>query len=213
MKEVILLFLMCPASHFKSRAALQAENLALRHQLCVFQRTVKRAKVRPADRILSTLLARVWAGWKEALIFVKTETVIRWQRNRFKKHWTQLSPRGEPGRPATSAEVQELIRTMSRMNPPWGSPRIVGELAKLGINVAKSTVERYMVRACKPPSQTWRAFSPTNAGGWSRPRAGTWQGFSPCCRKNREVSCAFVSLSCQVTRSRTAFPRCVQTCQ
>lgn len=158
MKEVILLVLMCLASNFKSRAALQAENLALRHELCVFQRSVKRAKVRPADRILWSFLAGVWSGWRDALIFVKPETVIRWQRKRFKKHWTQLTRRGEPGRPAISDEVQELIRTMSRMNPTWGVPRIVGELAKLGINVAKSTVERYMVRVCKPPSQTWRVF-------------------------------------------------------
>jgi putative transposase len=54
--------------------------------------------------------------------------------------------------------VQELIRKMSMANPRWGSPRIVGELAKLGIRVAKSTVETYMFRPKKPPSPTWRAF-------------------------------------------------------
>ena len=64
----------------KSRAALQAENLALRHQLCVYQRSVKKPKVKPADRILWSFLAKTWTGWKDALIFVKPDTVIRWQR-------------------------------------------------------------------------------------------------------------------------------------
>jgi transposase InsO family protein len=47
---------------------------------------------------------------------------------------------------------------MSESNPAWGSPRIRSELRKLGIDVAKSTVEKYMVRRRKPPSPTWRAF-------------------------------------------------------
>ncbi|MFC1735112.1 integrase core domain-containing protein [Candidatus Hydrogenedentota bacterium] len=55
-------------------------------------------------------------------------------------------------------EVRELIRTMSRMNPTWGSPHIVGELAKLGISVWPSTVKKYVVKSDKPPSQTWRTF-------------------------------------------------------
>lgn len=44
------------------------------------------------------------------------------------------------------------------MNPTWGSPRIVGELAKLGITVTKSTVDKYRVCVRNPPSPTWRAF-------------------------------------------------------
>jgi transposase InsO family protein len=55
-------------------------------------------------------------------------------------------------------EIRDLIRKMSTANPGWGSPRIVGELAKLGIHVAKATVEKYMVRSRRPPSPTWRAF-------------------------------------------------------
>jgi transposase InsO family protein len=54
--------------------------------------------------------------------------------------------------------IKDLIRRMSSANPGWGSPRIVGELAKLGIHVAKSTVGKYMVRPRKPPSPTWRSF-------------------------------------------------------
>ena len=151
------------AAIFKSRIRLQTENLALRHQLCVFQRSVKRPKIRPADRVLWSFLSRVWSGWKEALIFVKPDTVVRWQRRRFKEYWTRLSRNGEPGRPSTSKEIQELIRTISTMNPTWGSPHIVGELAKLGIGVAKSTVEKYMLKTTKPPSQTWRSFLKNHA--------------------------------------------------
>jgi transposase InsO family protein len=156
-----LYYFISPA--FKTRVGLQAENLALRHQLCVLQRCVKRPKIPPADRILWSFLSRVWPNWKDALIFVKPDTVIRWQRKRFKEHWTRLSRNGKRGRPATSKELQELIRTMSTLNPTWGSPHIVGELAKLGIVVAKSTVEKYMVRAKKPPSQTWRSFLENHA--------------------------------------------------
>ena len=106
------------ATVLKSRAALQAENLVLRHQLCVYQRSVKRPKVKPADRILWSLLAKASTGWTDALICVKPGTVIRWQRKRFKEHWRKLSQSGEPGRPPVAEEVKELIRTMSSMNPP-----------------------------------------------------------------------------------------------
>ena len=163
MREITLLAFAYIASIFKCRAALCAENLALRHQLCVFHRSVKRAKVKPADRLLWSILAKVWSDWKDALIFVKPDTVIRWQRRRFREHWTRLSQQGKPGRPTISEEVKELIRTMSTMNPTWGSPHIVGELAKLGITAAKSTVEKYMVRTTKPPSQTWRTFLTNHA--------------------------------------------------
>ena len=163
MREATLLTLACITSIFKSRTALCVENLVLRHQLCVFQRSVKRAKVKTSDRILWSILAKIWSDWKGALVFVKPDTVIRWQRRRFIEHWTRLSQQGKPGRPTVSEEVKELIRTMSAMNPTWGSPHIMGELAKLGIVVAKSTVEKYMVRTKKPPSQTWRSFLENHA--------------------------------------------------
>jgi transposase InsO family protein len=163
MRDYVVLGLRWLAAILKSRAALQTENLALRHQLIVLHRSVKRAKVRRADRILWSVLSRVWRDWKDALIFVKPETVIRWQKRRFKEHWTRLCQAGMPGRPQTPKEIKELIRMMSRMNPTWGSPRIQGELAKIGIDVSKSTVEKYMVRAPKPSSPTWRGFLKNHA--------------------------------------------------
>lgn len=90
----------------KSRAEIQTENLALRHQLCVYQRSVKRPKVRPSDRILWSLLTKTWTGWKDALIFVKPDTVIRWQRRRLKEHWRRLSESGEPGRPLSRKRLK-----------------------------------------------------------------------------------------------------------
>jgi putative transposase len=63
-----------------------------------------------------------------------------------------------PGRPTIVKDVRDLIRTMWQANPTWGAPRIVGELRKLGIDVAKSTVEKYRVRPKRPSSPTWRAF-------------------------------------------------------
>jgi transposase InsO family protein len=84
--------------------------------------------------------------------------VLAWQKKRFRAYWRRLSQSGKPGRPTISKEVRELIRDMWCSNPTWGSPRIVGELRKLGINVAKSTVEKYRPRVRKPPSPMWNAF-------------------------------------------------------
>jgi len=66
----------------------------------------------------------------------------------------------KPSRMARAAvETRNLIRSISRDNPLWGSPRIHGELLKLGINVSQASVAKYMVRPRKPPSQTWRTLS------------------------------------------------------
>ena len=143
---------------FRSRLFLQVEILALRHQLTVYQRSKAKPRLKPADRLLWAWLSRVWSGWQDALVFVKPATVIAWQCKRFGEHWTRLSRTRRPGRPAVPVEVRKLIRRMSQANPTWGAPRIVGELGKLGIVVAESTVHKYMLRRPKPPSPTWRAF-------------------------------------------------------
>ena len=147
----------------RSRAALQLEVLALRHQLVIYQQGGRRPQLRPADRLLWVWLLHVWSGWRATLVIVQPRTVISWQRKRFRAHWTPLSRKGKLGRPPVSTEVRNLIRKISRANPGWGSPRIVGGLAKLGLEVAKSTVDKYRVRASKPPSPTWRTFLATHA--------------------------------------------------
>src|SRR5512139_1078484 len=85
-------------SLFRSRLAMQVEILALRHQLGVYQRTRARARLKPADRILWAWLSRAWPGWRDALVFVKPETVIAWRRRKFREYWTRLSRSGKPGR-------------------------------------------------------------------------------------------------------------------
>ncbi len=129
----------------------------MRHQLAVYQRCPPRPRTKVADRLLWAWLSRTWAGWRNALVFVQPSTVIAWQRRRFRDHWARLS-HARPGRPRLAKMLQDLIREMSSANPRRGSPRIVGELAKLGIDVAKATVERYMIRPKKTPSPTWHAF-------------------------------------------------------
>jgi putative transposase len=143
---------------FNSRATLQLENLALRHQLGVLRRSVKRPKLASADRLLWTWLCEVWSDWRSALVIVKPETVISWHRKGFRLFWTWKVRYGQPGRPPVSTEIRQLIRKMSRENPLWGAPRIHGELLKLGIDIGETSVGKYIVRKRKPPSQTWRTF-------------------------------------------------------
>ncbi len=110
------------------------------------------------DRLFWVGLARVWTGWRQALIIVSPDTVLRWQRRRFREYWARLSRRPTGGRPPFNAEIADLVRRMAAANPLWGAPRIHGELLKLGIDVAERTVSRLMPKRRPEPSQTWRTF-------------------------------------------------------
>src|ERR1039457_3166215 len=101
-------------SAFRSRVILELENLALRHQLNVLKRSVKRPRLTPADRYLWVVLSRVWKNWRSALAIVRPETVIAWHRRGFRLFWTWKVRRGKPGRPVVTHEVRDLIRRMSR---------------------------------------------------------------------------------------------------
>ena len=142
----------------RTRQSLVLENLALRHQLAVLQRTAPRPRFRTCDRLLWVVLSHLWRGWAAAVSVVQPATVVRWQRSGFKLFWTRKSRRHGPGRPAVAPEVRALIRRMSQANALWGAPRIHGELQKLGLEISQATVSKYMVRLRKPPSQTWRTF-------------------------------------------------------
>jgi len=147
------------SSILRSRAVLELENLALRHQIGVLQRSAsKRPKLTPLDRVLWAWLSGIWSDWRSALAIVKPETVVAWHRAGFRLFWTWKVRRGQPGRPLISPEVRDLIRRMCRENPTWGAPRIHGELLKLGIDIGETSVSKYMVRSRKPPSQSWRTF-------------------------------------------------------
>ena len=125
---------------FRTRAGMQAEIIALRHQLIVLQRTQKpkRVVLKPGDRCIWVWLSRVWSSWRSALIIVKPETVIGWHRQGFRWYWTWKTRHGKPGRPRVPKETRDLIRSISRENPTWGAPRIHSELMKLGIKISEA---------------------------------------------------------------------------
>jgi hypothetical protein len=107
-------------SVFRTRAALQLEIIALRHQLGVLQRSVKRPKFNRFDRFLWAWFCGAWNEWRSALCIVKPDTVIAWHRKGFRLFWTWKVRRGQRGRPPVSKEIRKLIRKMSRDNPLWG---------------------------------------------------------------------------------------------
>jgi putative transposase len=147
-------------SLFRTRRELALENLALRQQLAVVIRARGRRRVRLGvwDRAFWVIVSQGWAGWRNALAIVEPATVIRWHRKGFRRFWRRKSRPGRLGRPGLDREVVSLIHRMSQANVTWGAPRIRNELAKLGIEVASSTVAKYMPRHRRPPSPTWRAF-------------------------------------------------------
>jgi putative transposase len=156
------------SSIFRSRAALELENLALRHQIGVLQRSArKRPKLTSGDRRLWICLSRLWHDWRSALSIVKPETVLAWHRAGFRLFWNWKVRRGQPGRPVISLEVRNLIRKMCRDNPTRGAPRIHGELLKLGMDIGErasantwcAAANRYL----RPGAHSWRIM-PSN---WS----------------------------------------------
>src|SRR3989475_12406824 len=151
-----LLFVRMLCDCFKSRWRLKAENLVLRHQLNVLQqRAPRRLYLRWAHRALFIWLYRRCPRILDAVTIVRPETVVRWHRMGFAAYWRWKSrPLG--GRPRIGKEMRDLIRRMSFENPLWGAPKIHGELLKLGIDVAQSTVSIYMVPRQDRPLQTWK---------------------------------------------------------
>jgi Integrase core domain len=136
---------------FKSRSRLEAENAALRHQL--------RGRVRFTnnDRWFFIQLYRWFPSILKVLTIVHPETLVRWHRAGFRGYWRWKS-RSLGGRPQIENDLRALIRRMSMENPLWGEPRIHGELLKLGIEVAQSSVAKYIIKRPGPPSQGWGTF-------------------------------------------------------
>jgi hypothetical protein len=109
------------------RATLLAENLALRQQLLVYQRRIKRPKLYSSDRHFWVWLSQFWKDWKSVLIMVQPDTVVQWHREGFRLYWKWKSRTGNVGRPKIEKEVQNLIQQVSHENPLWGVPRIHAE--------------------------------------------------------------------------------------
>jgi putative transposase len=145
----------------RSRQELLAENVLLRQQLIVASRKVKRPAFRPHERGLVVLLSRLVRNWRDAVLLVKPDTSLRWHREGFRLFWRRKSRKPSKPRPRLSPDVIELIRRMASGNRLWGAERIRGELLKLGIHVAKRTIQKYM-RAVRPPApprgQSWHTF-------------------------------------------------------
>jgi hypothetical protein len=151
-----------PARRFRTRAVLELENLALRHQLHVLRRQRPgRLRLLTIDRLLWVWLYRLWPRCLDTMVLVKPATVIQWHRQGFRLFWRW---RSRSGRPSVDREVRDLIRQMSVANPLWGAPRIHGELLKLGIEISQATVAKYMVRR-RGTSPTWRGFLRNQAAG------------------------------------------------
>jgi len=150
----------------RSKSQLIAENALLRQQLIVLQRGVKRVHCTPTDRALLVVLAsRVRAG-RHALVIVQPETLLRWHRQGFRLFWRRTSrAAARTARPKVTPETITLIKEMAAANRLWGAERIRGELLKLDLRVAKTTVQRSM-RQARPPhasGQTWATFLRTHA--------------------------------------------------
>jgi transposase InsO family protein len=130
----------------------------LRHQLNVVRRRLPgRVRLTNNDRWFFIQLYRWFSSILKVLTIVRPETLVRWHRAGFRCYWRWKS-RPQGGRPQIDTELRVLIRRMSVENPLWGAPRIHGELLKLGIEVAQSSVAKYMVKRRAPPSQGWRTF-------------------------------------------------------
>src|ERR1700737_2586338 len=146
------------ASPFKSKLRLEAENAVLREELIVLRRRLHgRVRVTNHDRWFLIQLYRWFPSVLQVLTIIRPETLVRWRSAGFRCYWRWKSRR-RGGRPQIETELRALIRLMSLENPLWGAPRIHGELLKLGFEVAQSSVAKYMVRRCGPPSQGWRTF-------------------------------------------------------
>ena len=140
----------------RSHTDLVVENALLRQQLIVLKRQIKRPQLTNSDRFRLVFLSHFTKFWKQALHIVQPDTLLRWHREMFRKYWRKKSQ----GKPRITAETIALIERMAKENQLWGAERIRGELMKLGIEVSKRTIQRYMAKDKKTgsASQKWATF-------------------------------------------------------
>lgn len=169
MRDMLKLIWWVVIGLFRSRASLEAEIVALRHQLNVLRRkSTKRLAFSNFDRLIFAGLYRIAPNVLNALVIVKPETVIGWHRAGFRLFWKWKS-RSRGGRPKVPLEIRQLIRDMSLANPLWGAPRIHGELLKLGIEIGQTSVAKYMARPGNPHRKDGRrssAIMPMGSPRW-----------------------------------------------
>jgi hypothetical protein len=178
----------------RTRTALLLEGIALRHQIAVLERSgTRRPCFRRWDRLFWILFSRWWPKWRDSLIIVQPETVLRWRRDGWSSLWRYRSrSRWRDGRPRVSSETRHLIGQMARENFLWGAPRIHGELLMLGFSISQATVSRYLPAPSRKLKQSWRTFL--------RNQAGAFGQYSP----ERSKGCAHLhGQSCRVKRERS----------
>ncbi len=142
------------ADLFKSRRRLRAKNLLLRHQLAIALRRVQpRPQLSRSDRAVLVWITRLYPELLGLTQIVKPDTILRWHRMGFRAYWRWKS-RKRAGRPKIDRGLRDLIRQMC-----------LGELLKLGFEIAQSTVSKYMVRGRRPPSQSWKTFLRNHVDG------------------------------------------------
>jgi putative transposase len=143
---------------FAGKADLALENLALRQQLAALKRKQPRPRLDDFDRAFWAAMKGQFANWADALVIVKPETVVRWHKEAFRKHWAKKSAH-PPGRPGVPRALRDLIWQMASENQ-WGAPRIHAELLKLGLELSQATVSRYLPKRPPTPDQVerWKAF-------------------------------------------------------
>jgi transposase InsO family protein len=148
----ISLFRHCIIAFFRSHREQAIVNVALQQQLAVYAQKRPRPKLPPLNRAFGVALSRLWSQWKNHLVVVRPETVVRWHRQGFRRYWRSISAPG-PGRPPISEETRALIIQMATENC-WRARKIQAELMKLGIRVSLATVSRYVPKKERDPTRT-----------------------------------------------------------
>jgi transposase InsO family protein len=150
--------LRCALAFFRSRNEQAIVELALRQQLATYAHEKTRPELTPLDRTFWVALFRFWPQWRDTLVIVKPDTVIRWHRKGFRLYWRAISKRG-PGRPPIPEELKTLIRRLASENN-WRARKIHAELKKLGFSVGLATVSRYLPKRTPDPrkQQRWVTF-------------------------------------------------------
>jgi putative transposase len=146
----------------RSRRQLVVENATLRHQLNVLRRGSGRPRLRLRDRLRLLLSASLLPAWRDAIVIVQPETILRWHRSAYRLFWRHRSK--SRNRPRLDADTINLIREMAKCDRLWGAERIRGELLKLGIKVAKRTIQKYIRGiGTRRGGQSWATFLANHA--------------------------------------------------
>jgi transposase InsO family protein len=154
----VAMLLHCIVAFFRSHEEQAIVELALRQQLSVYAQGRSRPRLSPLDRAFWVALSRLSPSWKDHLVVVRPETVVRWHRDGFRRYWRSISAPG-PGRPPISKETRTLIIRMATENC-WRARKIQAELSKLGIRVSLATISRYLPKKERDPTQQqrWMTF-------------------------------------------------------